>query len=150
MKKQSNALVGILSALAVILILGVVISEGPRSADALPLTVQTLPNSVDGYLTYAPESMDLVNDNLLEPLREKFGIENPNDAFSRCASSVDYTIQSAESTDGYYYGDVTKFIGCGEESGSYSYRVEAATGIFELQDAEGDYVSVEDWEPTEE
>lgn len=139
-----------ISVLAVIVIFGVVFFKGPQKAEALPLTVY-VPADGSTYYTYSVESMDLVDENLLEPLRGTFGIESPDDAFSRCSSIVDYTIDSPESTDGYYYGNVTKIIGCGEESGNYPYRVEAETGNFEMQNSDGSYTAVEDWEvPTEE
>jgi hypothetical protein len=90
---------------------------------------------------------DQVEENLYVPVREKYGMEDPDAAFSRCSSYVTVFLDGAAEVvfaDGYYYGTMEITIGCDSYT-NYQFKVDSAGENFEIANADGVYVLLTDW-----
>ncbi len=93
---------------------------------------------------------EFAEENLIEPMKEKLGLEDLDDAFSRCSSDVSYYLEDTEVqamfNNYHYFGTVHLSIGCESGGENYSFRLSTITRRFDIQDENGNYIPVEDWE----
>ena len=149
MKKRINTIIELIVLLALCIGVALVISrnfEG-QAVESLSVTPQYTDENGNTVWHFDEDADDLIEEKLLEPVREKYGMVEPNDAFSRCSSGVS-TYLSDENGDiyssGFYYGTLSISIGC-EQFEEYAFKVDELGSSFQIQDEAGDYILVEDW-----
>jgi hypothetical protein len=153
MKNRTNIIIELVVLLALCIAVTLVISKnvGEETAESLGITpTYTDENGVTVW-AFDEDMNELLEENLQAPVREKYGIIEPDDAFSRCSSYVSTSLSGATMEiykDGFYYGIMTISIGC-ETFEDYNFRVDSMGTLFEIEDATGSYVSVEEWVKTE-
>lgn len=149
MKKRINTIIELVVLLALCVGGTLVISRNfeDQAYESLSITPQYTGENGVTVWNFDEDMKDLLEENLLAPVREKYGIVEPDQAFSRCSSGVS-TYLSGETgeiyVDGFYYGTLSINIGC-EGFEEYKFKVDDLGSSFQIQDASGEYVLVEDW-----
>lgn len=149
MKKRTNTIIELTVLLALCVGVTLVISKNLESGaiESLGITPAYTDGNGVTVWNFDEDMNDLVEENLLEPVREKYGIVEPDQAFSRCSSSVSAYLSGDTGeiyVDGFYYGTLSINIGC-EGFEEYKFKVDDLGSSFQIQDAAGEYVLVEDW-----
>lgn len=97
---------------------------------------------------FSKDGKKYIEDMLLKPVRQAYGISSPDKAFSRCSSSVEYSLQGeneqAVFKEGFYYGTLYIYMGC-ETGEEYPFRVFMDGSTVQVENEAGEYISVQDW-----
>ncbi len=97
---------------------------------------------------FGEDGQEYLEDMLLKPVRQAYGMTDPTEAFSRCSSMVDHSLHSEDESvvfkEGFYYGTLYISMGCdGYEE--HPFRVFMDGSTIQVQNEEGAYISVQDW-----
>lgn len=149
MKKRINTIIELLVLLALCVGVTLVISRNfdDQAYESLSITPQYTGENGVTVWNFDEDMNDLIEENLLAPVREKYGIVEPDQAFSRCSSGVSTYLSGDTSeiyVDGFYYGTLSINIGC-EGFEQYNFKVDSMGSSFEIQNADGTYVLVDEW-----
>lgn len=153
MKNRTNVIIELTVLLVLCIGVALVISTTAEEDPATALGITPLYSDENGVTVWAfdEEMNELLEENLQAPVRAKYGMDEPEDAFSRCSSYVS-TYLSGDTgeiyKDGFYYASMNISMGC-ETVENYGFRVDSMGTVFEIEDSTGTYVSVEEWVKTE-
>jgi len=149
MKNRTNIVIELVVLLALCIGVTLVISKNYEERADEQVNLDTPMIADDQAPTwYLDDDLDAaVEETLIQPLREKYGVQNPEEAMSRCASYVGYNMNGAEKevdADGFYNGTLYVGVGC-ELYKQADFRMDTTATSFEIKEEDGNFVPLEDW-----
>ncbi len=115
------------------------------SLDVEPVVIE---QNTPAQWIFTEDGQEYLEEMLLKPVRQAYGMQDPDKAFSRCSSSVSHSLYTEDEPvvfeEGFYYGTLYIYMGC-ETGEEYPFRVFMDGSTVQVENEAGEYVSVQEW-----